>query len=97
MFYKELCTRRASLVTQLVNNPPAMWETWVDPWVGKIPWRRKWQPSPVFLPGESSWIEEPRITKSRTQLSDYTHSKLYWKLGLKIKYILYYSYHRFPM
>ena len=23
------------------------------PWVGKIPWRRKWQPSPVFLPGES--------------------------------------------
>ena len=24
-----------------------------DPWVGKIPWRRKWQPIPVFLPGES--------------------------------------------
>ena len=23
-----------------------------DPWVGKIPWRRKWQPAPVFLPGE---------------------------------------------
>ena len=23
------------------------------PWVGKIPWRRKWQPTPVFLPGES--------------------------------------------
>ena len=23
-----------------------------DPWVGKIPWRRKWQPIPVFLPGE---------------------------------------------
>ena len=23
------------------------------PWVGKIPWRRAWQPSPVFLPGES--------------------------------------------
>ena len=22
------------------------------PWVGKIPWRRAWQPSPVFLPGE---------------------------------------------
>ena len=22
-------------------------------WVGKIPWRRKWQPTPVFLPGES--------------------------------------------
>ena len=23
-----------------------------DPWVGNIPWRRKWQPTPVFLPGE---------------------------------------------
>ena len=26
-----------------------------NPWVGKIPWRRKWQPTPVFLPGESPW------------------------------------------
>ena len=25
---------------------------WFDPWVGKIPWRRKWQPTPVFLPGK---------------------------------------------
>ena len=24
-----------------------------DPWVSKIPWRRAWQPTPVFLPGES--------------------------------------------
>ena len=24
-----------------------------DTWVGKIPWRRKWQPTPVFLPGKS--------------------------------------------
>ena len=24
-----------------------------DPWVGKIPWRREWQPVPVFLPGKS--------------------------------------------
>ena len=23
-----------------------------QPWVGKIPWRRKWQPTPVFLPGK---------------------------------------------
>ena len=26
---------------------------WFDPWVGKTPWRRKWQPTQVFLPGES--------------------------------------------
>jgi len=24
-----------------------------DPWVRKIPWRRKWQSTPVFLPGKS--------------------------------------------
>ena len=26
-----------------------------EPWVWKIPWRRKWQPTPVFLPGKSHW------------------------------------------
>ena len=31
-----------------------------DSWVEKIPWRRKWQPTPwVCLPGESPWTEEP--------------------------------------
>ena len=29
-----------------------------DPWVGKIPLRRAWQPTPVFLLGESLWTEE---------------------------------------
>ena len=30
------------------------YKTWeFDSWVGKIPWRRKWQPTPVFLPGRS--------------------------------------------
>ena len=33
--------------------------TWVWSWVGKIIWRRAWQPIPVFLPGESPWTEEP--------------------------------------
>ena len=31
---------------------PAMQETWFNPWVGNIPWRREWQPTPTFLPGE---------------------------------------------
>ena len=26
---------------------------WFDPWVGRIPWKRKWQPTPVFLSGKS--------------------------------------------
>jgi len=30
-----------------------------NPCVGKIPWRRKWQPTPAFLPGEFPWPEEP--------------------------------------
>ena len=30
-----------------------------DPWVGKVPWRRAWQPTPVFLPRESPWTEDP--------------------------------------
>ena len=35
------------------KNLSAMQETRLDPWVGKIPWRRKWQPTPLFLPGKS--------------------------------------------
>ena len=29
------------------------------PELGRCPWRRAWQPTPVFLPGESPWTEEP--------------------------------------
>jgi len=42
-----------SLVAQMVKNLPAMRETGFDPSVGKILWRRKWLPTPVFLPAES--------------------------------------------
>jgi len=31
----------------------------LSPWVGKSPWRRAWQPTPVLLPGESPWTEKP--------------------------------------
>jgi len=37
----------------MVKNLPEMWETRFDPWVGKISWRRAWQPIPAFWPGES--------------------------------------------
>ena len=36
----------------MVKNLSAVQETGFDPWVGKIPWRREWLPTPVFLPGE---------------------------------------------
>ena len=39
--------------SSVVKNSSAMQETLVDPWFRNIPWRRKWQPTPVFLPGKS--------------------------------------------
>ena len=41
------------LVAQLVKSPPTMWETWVRSLIRKMLWRRKWQPTPVLLPGKS--------------------------------------------
>ena len=43
--------KEASLVAQMAKNLPVMRETQVL--FGKIPWRRTWQPTPVFLPRES--------------------------------------------
>ena len=44
----------------VVKNLPAKQKN-VDliPGSGRLPWRRKWQPTPVFLTGESPWAEEP--------------------------------------
>ena len=52
---REIVFQKASLVAQMAKNPPAMQETWA----GKITWRRAGQPTSVFLPGESPWLEEP--------------------------------------
>ena len=66
-----------------------------DPWVRKIPWRGKWQPTPVFLPGESPWTEEAGavhgITKSWTRLqqpsTQYTICSLYlWSSAFFLVY-----------
>ena len=43
----------ASLVAQLVKNPPAMQETWVQSLGWEDPLEEAMQPTPVFLPGES--------------------------------------------
>ena len=38
----------------VIKNPTAMQEMQeMHPWIRKIPWRRAWQPTSVFLPGES--------------------------------------------
>jgi len=44
-------------VALVVKNPPAsagdVRDAGLIPGLGRFPWRRAWQPSPVFLPGES--------------------------------------------
>ena len=52
-FGYDTTSTRASLVAQRLKCLPARQETGFNPWVRKIPWRRKWQPTPVFLPRES--------------------------------------------
>ena len=64
-----------SQVVLVIKNPPAntgVKRQGFDPWVTKIPWRRTWQPTPGFLPGESSWIEEPSRLQS-TELQRVRH------------------------
>ena len=39
-------------MAQMVKHLPATGRPWFDPWVEKIPWRREWQPTLVFLLGE---------------------------------------------
>ena len=45
------------------------------PWLGKMPWRREWEPTPVFLPGNpmdrgGCWAIVHGIAKSRIQLGN---------------------------
>ena len=59
----------------MVENLPAIGRCGFDPWVRKIPWRRKWQPTPEFLLGEFMdrgdwWAIIFGVTKSWTQLND---------------------------
>ena len=66
-----------------------------DPWVGKIPRKRKWLPTPVFLPGELHGQRNlvdysPWITKSCAQLSDFHFSSS----GLNLKYLFSLSFHQ---
>ena len=64
---------RDSLVAQTVKTLPAMKEMRFSPWVRKIPGRRKWQPTPLFLPGESlGWRSLAGFSPWDRQESDMT-------------------------
>ena len=68
----------ASLVAQTIKGLPVMQETWVE----KIPWRRAWQPTPVFLPGESHGVHgrlagySPCGRKESDRTEQMTHTNL---------------------
>ena len=51
--YTHIYSIGASLVAQMVKSLPAVRETWVQSLGRENPWRRKWQPTPVSLPGKS--------------------------------------------
>ena len=69
-------------MAQVVKNSPASVgeagrRCGFDPCVRKIPWRRKWQPTPVFLPGESHgqrslWVQV--IESQGSDTAEHTHS-----------------------
>ena len=75
-----------SLVAQMVKHLPTMWETQVQSLGWEDPWRREWQPTPVFLPGESNRQRSlvgysPRGCKesdTTERLHSLTHSILFW-------------------
>ena len=46
-------------MAQTLKNLPAMWETWVRSLGWEDPLEEGMAATPVFLPGESSWTEEP--------------------------------------
>ena len=53
LFYSGLYSLLASLVAQMVKHLPAKQETQVRSLGWEDPWRKKWQSTPVFLPGKS--------------------------------------------
>ena len=53
-----------------------------SPWVGKISWRRKWKPTPIFFPeifhGRGAWQATVYgVTKSQTRPSDWAHTHVF--------------------
>ena len=69
-----LDTHLASLVAQTIKNLLSMQETQVQYLIGKISWRRKWQPTPICLPGkfhgQRSLVGYSGVAKSQTGLSN---------------------------
>ena len=78
---------RASQLALVAKNLPANAEDLRDmgstPGSGRFPWRRKWQATPVFLPGESPWTEEPGGLQSELDTTEHTHAHMHTSMIIK--------------
>ena len=67
----------ASLVAQTVKNLPVMQETQVQSLGQEDPWRRKWQPTPVFLPrklyGQRSLVSYSLCSCKESDITEDAH------------------------
>ena len=75
-----------ALVAQLVKNPPAMRETWIQSWVGKIPWRRERLLIPVLWPGEFHGLCSPWGCKESDMAEQLSLSLTIRKVNVCISY-----------
>ena len=92
-FNQQLLYLRASLIAQLVKNLLPSWGSMQSPlvnareardgafhpWVGRIPWKRKWRPPPVFLPGKfhgqrSLSTYSPWVHQESDMMHTHTHT-----------------------
>ena len=85
----------------VVKNPPAKCRRCgLHPWVGNIPWSKKWQPTPVFVPGKfhrhrsladySPWGRKESERNTHTHTHTHTHTRTHnasnWKSVLKLRF-----------
>ena len=74
-----------------VKTPPVMQEMWVRSLSQEHPWRKKWQPTPVFLLGKYHGQRNLAgyshgIAKHRTQLSNWTHTHTHTPLNTSVPF-----------
>ena len=72
IFYIYLTTHCGFPDGSVIKNPPAMQETQVQSLSQKIPWRRKWLPTPLFLPEKSHAQRTGGLQSMGSQESDTT-------------------------
>ena len=84
-------SKRSSPDGSVVKNPPAMQKTqemWVNPWVGKIPWRRTWQPTPVLtnlmVKVKENMVSPHKFSSERYSLPGHSLRFIQWGQNSKL-------------